>query len=239
MRLFRQHDAVSRSAGRRTARIAAGVGSVVAAAAVASLALAAPASAHTPNISVACVDGGAVITVNLTNYNGSKSNVVQVTDGTTALLDRAFGDHDSYTTRLAGDVEHTFKVVVKAWDDLDGSKGWSFTKTKTLAACVAFTAPPTTTTTTTTTATATTTTTHKTSAAPTTTTSSQPVVVVPTTSSSAAGVVATTSTKPTALPKTGSDVTPALLLGIGLFGVGAVALFALQLSRRRIQRSGN
>ncbi|HTI24243.1 MAG TPA: hypothetical protein VL652_24825 [Kutzneria sp.] len=211
-----------------TARRSFGIGSAMAVAIGAAVLLAAPANAHTPTVTAGCVDGQTTLTVDLKDYNGSHANTVSVTvqpDGAatkTSLVDTKFQDsyhatfHDAKT--IPSDVADTFVVTVKAWDDANGDKGWSFTKTLSAKACQHSTPPPTTTTTTTTSSTTTTTTT-----APTTTTTS--VAVTPTTT--------VTSVDNTALANTGVNSGAMIAIAAGLLVLGGGLLFALRLVARR------
>ena len=125
-----------------------------------------PALAHTASVSPSCNS----LTVNLTYYNGRYDNSLVVTiDGVVVENLSDFGTGHSEVYPWSSSANHTYSVVVTAWDDPTGSKGWSKSWNGSWQACN----PPTTTTTapptTTTTAAPTTTTT----AAPTTTTTVQ------------------------------------------------------------------
>lgn len=210
---------------------------VAAAVAAAGLLAAVPASAHTPALKSGCVDGNAVLTVGLTRYDGRRSNSVTVADNGRAVEDRPFREsfHKSYSE--PGTVEHVFTVTVRAWDDPRWARGWSFTRTLTVPACV--TPPPTTTTTTTTvpvttTAPVTTTTPIETTTTVTTTTTTTTTTPLtfdwPTTQRKAAVVPAANDR---GLPDTGANVTVPLVLGVLLLSGGVVVLFVL---RRRLRR---
>jgi hypothetical protein len=209
-----------------TARRSFGIGSAVAVAIGAAVLLAAPANAHTPTVTTGCVDGQTTLTIGLKGYNGSHPNTVSVTvqhngAATTKLVDTTFQDeyhatfHDAKT--IPSDVAETFVVTVKAWDDVNGKNGWSFTKTLSADACQKSTPPPTTTTTTTPTTTATTTT-----ASTTTTTSVAPT---PTTT--------VTSVENTALANTGVNSGALIAIAAGLLVLGGGILLALRLAARR------
>jgi LPXTG-motif cell wall-anchored protein len=191
-------------------------GAAVASAAL--VALAVPASAHTNDVRAECSGDQTVLTVELTKYNGDKKNTVTVFDGDKAIVPtKVFKYSFSFAEEakeksitLDSTVAHTFKIVVDAGDDKDGSKGYTFTKTlRPLAACKEKEQPPTTTTTTTT-------------QPPTTTTT--PRTTAPTTTTTAAvGVSAN-------LAETGASI--ALPVGIGaLLLIGGAGL--LLVLRRR------
>lgn len=206
---------------------------VAATVAAAGLLAAVPASAHTPSLRAGCVDGDAVLTVGLSRYDGRRSNSVSVRDNGRSVGERRFGESFRQSYREPGTVAHAFTVTVSAWDDPRWERGWSFTRTLTVPACVT----PTTTTTpvavtttapvTTTTPVETTTTTTTTSTSTTTTpltfdwpTTQRKAVVVPVAGDSG-------------LPDTGADVTVPLVLGVLLLAGGTVLLFVL---RRRLRR---
>jgi LPXTG-motif cell wall-anchored protein len=177
------------------------------------------ASAHVPAVSAECAGKTTTLTVTLSKYDGSKTNTVKVTDGDTVLEDTQFKDEysskkspNSAKFLVAGDVKHTFTVVVKAGDDPTGKKGFSFTEQKVVEACV--TPPPTKETTTT-------------------TTEVPPPPSQTTTSPVAAPVVATTTTTPAAqaapaLAETGASVAVPLGIGGVLLVGGAALLFVVR-----------
>jgi LPXTG-motif cell wall-anchored protein len=142
---------ITTSAWSRTARRVLATGAV---AGTALLALALPASAHTPKLEASCTDGKTTLTIDLKSYNGQKDNTVKATDGDTVLADTTFKSGWSNKFDVSATADHTFTVTVGAWDDKDGSHGYSFTKTLTVKACVVetttTTTPPAETTTTTT-----------------------------------------------------------------------------------------
>jgi hypothetical protein len=214
-----------------TARRSFGIGSAVAVAIGAAVLLAAPAEAHTPNLTTGCVNGQTTLTVDLKDYNGSHANTVSVTvqaagaaTATTLADKKTFQDsyHATFNDAktIPSDVAETFVVTVKAWDDASGKNGWSFTKTVSAKACVHSTPPPTTTTTTTTTTSTTATTT--TTASPTTTTT---VAATPTTTE--------TSVENAALANTGVNSGALIAIAAALLVLGAGALFALRFVARR------
>ena len=189
-----------------------------AAAAVALLALAVPASAHTGKPDAGCdkETGKTWLKVELTKYNADKVNTIKVTDGDKVVLpETKFGSTFSSTesqpdwagkdSQFAGDVDHNFTVVVKAGDHVEGQDTFSFTWTKKVAACVEKEQPPAVTTTT---------------MAPTTTT------VAATTTTAA--VVAST-----ALANTGASIAIPLAIG-ALLLIGGVGMLILVRRRRRV-----
>ncbi|WP_133902897.1 LPXTG cell wall anchor domain-containing protein [Actinophytocola oryzae] len=186
------------------------------------------ASAHTRDVKAACEGDTTTLQLNLQSYATSKKkeNHVKVTDGTETLVDEGFQSKFVKNYKTSGSVEHTFTVVVTAWDD---NAKYGFTQTLHVKACVA--APPSstseTTTTTTTTSSSTTETTSSTEAPPTETTSSTENVVAP------PSVTPTTTTttpevKEEALASTGASIgLPLGIAGVLLAG-GAAALFVVR-----------
>ena len=175
------------------------------------LALTLPASAHTYRVSADCADGKSYLKVDLTAYNGGVTNTVKVTVDGQSQADEDFKSSWQKDWDLDATKTHTYTVAVVAGDDQDGSRGFSFTKSGDIKACVE--APPTTTTTT---------------EAPTTTTET-------TTSEAPAPTTSPAATPPSAqggnLPNTGASV--ALPLGIGaLLLVGGGALLLVVRKRR-------
>jgi hypothetical protein len=116
------------------------------AAAAAMIGMAGTASAHVPQIQAQCTDQGTVVQVHLERYDAHGVNTVRVTDGDKVLVDTTqFGDaFDQTFDGLDPSVDHNFTADVKAFDDPDGSKGFTKMLTAEAKACVA---PPTTTTT--------------------------------------------------------------------------------------------
>ena len=115
------------SASRRWARRAI---TTTAVAAVGLLALAIPASAHTPTASAECnKDNVPTVTVSAKSYelNGDNKtpNWIKIfVDGADqAAIEKAFGVNFPETSfplkDLDATTEHTFKIVVKAWNDDD------------------------------------------------------------------------------------------------------------------------
>ncbi len=96
---------------------------------------AAPASAHTPNISATCD----ALSVSLTNYNGLKgdANTVKVTIDDVVVAETAFAQGYVESFQFSDrTIAHTYSVEVSAHDDPDGSRGWSVDKTGSSAPCV-------------------------------------------------------------------------------------------------------
>ncbi|SER86955.1 LPXTG-motif cell wall anchor domain-containing protein [Lentzea xinjiangensis] len=119
---------------------------VAATATLASLALATPASAHTPVSSAECVKDKAVLKVKLTQYAGGDNNTVLIKDGDKVLADEKFGQNwgekvgnklEPRTFEADGTVAHTFTIKVKA---SDGAQ-YNWEKTHTTPACVKPTEP--------------------------------------------------------------------------------------------------
>jgi LPXTG-motif cell wall-anchored protein len=131
---------------RRWSRFAGRALGVSAVAATALVALAVPASAHTPDAKAVCnaETGKTTLTVNLTRYNSEHPNTVTITEGTTVIAEDAdFGTtYQKSFADFSGAVDHTFVVDVKAWDDSTGDKGYSAKLTRTAKACVKDTPPP-------------------------------------------------------------------------------------------------
>lgn len=126
---------------RRTGlvRRTVGGGAAVALAMAATLALAAPASAHVPRVDASCTDEGTTLEVKLTNYNATHENHVTVTADDEVLVDgkvfettfeQVWSDFDPAQS-------HEFEVTVQAWDDEDGAKGWSVVESLEVVACAA------------------------------------------------------------------------------------------------------
>jgi LPXTG-motif cell wall-anchored protein len=152
---------------------ALGAGAVAAIALVGS---AVPASAHVPDAKAICdpETGRTTLTVDLTRYSSEHPNTVKITEGETVIAETDFGTtYQKSFADFSGAVDHTFVVDVKAWNDPQGTKGYSVKLTRSATACVKDTTPPIMVTTTTTTST-TTSTTKAAPAAPTTTTTPVP-----------------------------------------------------------------
>jgi LPXTG-motif cell wall-anchored protein len=180
---------------------------VAATAGLTVLALAIPASAHTPDVKAKCVKDEAVLTVNLSAY-ASKGNKITVLDGDTELLQEEFGKSFEKTFKASGTVEHTFTVTVKA---SDGDK-YDFKKTLKTEKCVkeqppTKPQPPVS---------------SSSEVPPTTTTTEAPPAAPPAGGSGQA--------EPP-LAATGASTTWTLLAGLGLVGAGAAALILVRRKR--------
>ncbi len=91
-----------------------------------------PALAHTPSIQAKC-DG---LKVSLTFYNTRYDNSVVVTiDGVVVDSESDFGTTYSGWFPWDDTVSHSYHVVVAAWDDPNGEKGWSFSHQGSQQAC--------------------------------------------------------------------------------------------------------
>ncbi len=116
----------------------------IAVAALATVALAAPAgvSAHTPRVSLTC-QGGLVVTLTQYNTGGSNSVDIEIDGSDVAGSPFAFGGSFSQTFSVQPPTTaHTATVKVMAWDDPTGSKGWTKTFNLDIAACVQPTPTP-------------------------------------------------------------------------------------------------
>lgn len=184
------------------------------------------ASAHTPHVSAKCEENATVLKVKLDAYNARVTNTVKVTDGDTTLDEGDFKSSYDEKFEVPNNVDHSFTVEVVAGDDTSGKKGWSFTKTLAVKACVVETTTTTTTTTTT--------------PPETTTTTEVPPSETTTTTTEVAPVVNTSTTSPApevqneGLAQTGASIAwPLGIAGVLLVG-GVVALFVV---RRRGSKS--
>ncbi|WP_158847697.1 LPXTG cell wall anchor domain-containing protein [Saccharothrix deserti] len=225
----------------RIARRALGLSAVTATAAVAMLAMTAPASAHVPELKAECKDEKAVLSVKLKSYARGDSNTIKIKDGDETLKDQKFGQSYEEKFTRPGDVAHVFTITVKA---SDGDQ-FSFTKKLKTPPCVTrtttTTTPATTTTTSTTTTTTTTTTVGTTTTTEptttTTTTTTTPSETTPTTTTTFSLPTTTTTTgivpvsNESDLADTGASTTVPLVIGLVLLGAGGLALFMLR--RRR------
>ena len=120
-------------------RRAMGAGAAVVLTAVATLALAAtPAFAHTPKVDAHCDQEGTTLALNLNNYNTQGKNTLTViADGKTIIDNKVFGaSFSNKWTTFDPKVDHEFVVKVVAWDDPDGTKGWSISENRVVKACV-------------------------------------------------------------------------------------------------------
>src|SRR4051812_47858656 len=97
------------------ARRVLGAITVAATAGLALMALAIPASAHTPTSKAECVGDKTVVSVKLAAY-AHNGNTIVVKDGDAELVNTSFGDSYEKSWTRAGDVAHTFTIAVKASD---------------------------------------------------------------------------------------------------------------------------
>lgn len=128
-------------------RYGVGLGVVLATVSAGMIGFVGSAAAHTNKSSAECVDPTTTLTVDLTAYSSKHTNTVKITDGDKVLHeDNDFGDKYAEKFEVPGDVKHVFTIEVKAGDDVNGDRGFSFTKEYTVEACVQPTTPPETTT---------------------------------------------------------------------------------------------
>ena len=92
-----------------------------------------PVAAHNKTVSLDCQGAS----VNLTNYNTTHDNSVVITlDGVEVANESDFGTSFTFQSGALDPFKgHTLHVVVAAWDDTTGSKGWSFDVTKEIGPC--------------------------------------------------------------------------------------------------------
>jgi outer membrane biosynthesis protein TonB len=133
----------SHRSGART-RLARRV-SWLAALSLTTVALLAPATvaAHTPKVSLTCEYG---LKVNLTQYNTNGTNSVAISIDGVPAAGSPFTFGASYVKTFAVEpptAAHTALVVVSAWDDPNGNRGWSKTFQLSIDACVEPTPEPT------------------------------------------------------------------------------------------------
>lgn len=190
---------------------------VVGATGLALLGLTPAAQAHTAKIAAECVDGKAVLTVALADYDGARESTIVVTNNGARVVKAGFKSGYVLNREFTGTINHRFVVTVEAWDDPDSSRGWSFTQTATVPRCVKTTPP------------------SSTSSTP----SSTPVPTTTATTTAATTTVPVTSTKAVAAPvvdqtpplaATGASSLWTLLVGMGLLVAGTGAML---LVRRR------
>ncbi|MGW6934441.1 LPXTG cell wall anchor domain-containing protein [Lentzea sp. NPDC054927] len=112
-------------------------------AALATLVMATPASAHTADGWAKCDGKDAVLHVDLTQFAPEKKNTVVIMDGDKVLVPtEKFGSQWSVDKKgLNGKVAHTFTVDVKAYDT-DKSKGRNYDKHFTYTTTVCDNTPP-------------------------------------------------------------------------------------------------
>ncbi|WNV83452.1 LPXTG cell wall anchor domain-containing protein [Umezawaea sp. Da 62-37] len=199
---------------------------VTATAGLALLALAIPASAHTPTAKAECVADKAVVSVKLASYARS-GNTIVVKDGQTELVSTSFGDNYEKSWTLPGDVAHTFTIAVKA---SDGDQN-NFSKTLKTEACVKPTAPSSSTSASkpSTPATSESAPPSSVEVPPSVPASSEPAPTTTTTSPAGAGGGEGEATPP--LAATGASPGWLLLSGLGLVGAGAVAMVVVRRKR--------
>ncbi len=201
------------------ARRVLGAFAATATAALASLALATPAFAHTDNVTANCDKkaGKSYLTVGLTQYGKQADNFLTITvDGKerpAVAFREAFKEE---TWEFDATVKHDFKIEIKAYDDPDGTKKWSKTYDRSTTACVEE-APPT----------SSSVTEPPVTSAPEVPSSS---VAVPPSSTTAAPAPAGSTPEPP-LAATGASPLWLLLSGVGLVGAGAGAVLLVR--RRR------
>jgi hypothetical protein len=188
------------------ARRTLGAGAAVAVTAAATLVLATPASAHTPKVEAFCEEGTTTLKVNLTNYNTTHGNFLTVVADDEVIID---GDDFGASFQqkwddFDGTVDHVFVVEVDAWDDQDGSKGWSFSETLDVEACAV--APTTTS-----------------EVAPTTTDEA-----APTTTDEVAPTTSPAGGESGGLADTGASIAIPLVLGVLLLAGGGVLLLIVR-----------
>jgi LPXTG-motif cell wall-anchored protein len=203
------------------ARRVLGAITVTATAGLALIALAIPASAHTPTSKAECVADKAVVSVKLAYY-AQNGNKIVVKDGGTELVNTSFGSSYEHSWTLPGDVAHTFTIAVKA---SDGDR-FNYSKTLDAPACVK---PPTTTTKP-----------SVPSSTPSTPQSTPPSSDVSTPESTPETTTVTTTAPvgggggeatPPPLASTGASPGWLLLSGLGLVGAGAVAMVVVRRKR--------
>ncbi|WNV84116.1 hypothetical protein [Umezawaea sp. Da 62-37] len=119
----------SDDAATRTARRALGALALIGTTAVVWFGFVDPADAHTPTVKTSCVDGRAVLVVEVRDYNGRVTNTIGVADGGQTLENRAFGSSYRNAWSRSGTAAHQYRVVVRAGDDRTGDKGFSFERT--------------------------------------------------------------------------------------------------------------
>lgn len=111
-----------------------------------------PAGAHTPSVVPTC----SALNVSGQNYNtgdGGDANSLKVTVDGSVVDSVNFGSTVSFTDTWANDKSHTYDVSFKAFDDPNGTNGWTKEFKGTQAGCVTPTPTPTVTVTATVTAT--------------------------------------------------------------------------------------
>jgi len=186
------------------------------------LALAIPASAHTPTAKAECVADKSVVSVKLASY-ARNGNTIVVKDGEAELVNTSFGESYEKNWSRAGDVAHTYTITVKA---SDGNQ-YNYSKTLKTEACVKPTAPSSSTTTTTTESKPSTPSSETAPPSSSEVTSSSETVPVTTTTPVAGGG----GEAQPPLASTGASPGWLLLSGLGLVGAGAVAMVLVRRKR--------
>jgi hypothetical protein len=182
--------------------------SVVAAAAL--VGMAGTASAHTPKISSECAEEGSWLKVELTQYNDSDTNTVSVVlDGQSVVNEEFDRDFEQTFDGLDPAAPHEATVQVVAWDDPNGEKGFSFTESVTIEACVQPTTPP------------------EEPTVPSETPTESPVPSEPETSETAPPTVST-SVEEAALAETGASIAIPLGIGAVLLAGGVVLMIVVR-----------
>jgi LPXTG-motif cell wall-anchored protein len=128
------------SASRSWAAFARRAVATGAVAAAGLIALAIPASAHTPHVNTGCEGETTTLTVDLTQYapNEKTPNTVKVVEGkNNVLADTTFGGSYNKVFKFEDGNGHDFVVTVHAWDD----QKFSFEKKLSAPACKKTTTP--------------------------------------------------------------------------------------------------
>jgi len=206
-------------------RFGVALGAVLTGVAASLIGFAGTASAHTPDLKASCEGDTTTLSVKLTAYNAEKPNTVKITDGDKVLVDTTeFKTKFEDTFETSGAVDHVFTVTVKAWDDPNGDKKFSFTKELKVTKCVT----ETTTTTTTTETTSETTPPSETSSTPSETPTSSSTEAPPVSTTVVPTTTTTTEVEEAALAETGASIAlPLGIAGVLLVG-GAVLLFVVR-----------
>jgi hypothetical protein len=176
------------------------------------------AGAHTPKVSAECKGDTTTLKVNLTAYRGEQDNHVKITDGAEVLEDKAFKTEYTKSFESSGAVDHTFRVVVKAWDD----DKFNYDQELVVVKCVVES--------TTTEPTETTTEPTETTTEPTETTTTEPPTssTEPPASTTVAPTTTITEVDDEALAETGASIAVPLGIAAVLLVGGGVALFVVR-----------
>jgi hypothetical protein len=177
------------------------------------------AGAHTPTVTAECKGDTTTLKVNLTAYRAEQDNHVKITDGADVLEDKAFKNEYTKSFDSSGAVDHTFRVVVTAWDDAK----FNYDKEIVVAKCVveSTTTEPTETTTEPT---------ETTTTEPTETTTTEPPTssTEPPATTTVAPTTTTTAVDEGALAETGASIAVPLGIAAVLLVGGGVALFVVR-----------